>query len=113
MRRVITPDPGCRPVMCFWRPHGLPRRRTILLVEDEVLVAREEAATLIRFGYDVIIAPLGRKAVDIALSNGDIDLILMDIDLGGKMDGTAAVRKILDVRTLPVVFVTAHPNRKW
>jgi DNA-binding response OmpR family regulator len=65
-------------------------QRIILLVEDDALVAHQEAGTLAKVGYEVLIARSGVAAVDAALSNGAIDLILRDIDLGGGMDMTAA-----------------------
>lgn len=64
--------------------------KTILLVEDEALIAMRQAAILTRNGFNVLKAHHARKALEIAAAR-DVDLILMDIDLGqGKMDGTEA-----------------------
>lgn len=38
----------------------------------------------------------------------DIDLILMDIDLGRGMDGTETARKILGRHDIPIVFLSSH-----
>ena len=84
------------------------KRKTILLVEDEAIIAMTEKMTLDRFGYDVIIAGSGEAAVEIVEKNPDIDLILMDIDLGAGMDGTEAAALILKDRDLPVVFLSSH-----
>jgi PAS domain S-box-containing protein len=89
-----------------------PSLITILLVEDEALLARSEADILKQFGYQVITALNGERAVDIASSNPDIDLVLMDIDLGRGMDGTEAAREILLFHDLPVVFLTAHSEQE-
>ncbi len=81
---------------------------TILLVEDEALIALAEARTLEKEGYAVLRAGSGEEAVEIASSNPGIDLVLMDIDLGLGMDGTEAARRILDTRDVPVLFLSSH-----
>ena len=92
--------------------HAASRKTTILLVEDEVLIAMKESQILQKHGYEVITANNAQKAIEAAASP-DIDLILMDIDLGkGKMDGTEAAELILRQRELPIVFVTSHTERE-
>jgi len=81
---------------------------TILLVEDEVIIALAEKMTLEKAGYTVILAHSGESAVEIVRSAADIDLILMDIDLGSGMDGTVAAEVILTLRTTPLVFLSSH-----
>jgi len=86
---------------------------TILLVEDEAIIALAGKNTLEGFGYGVALARSGEAAVETALRSGTpIDLILMDIDLGPGMDGTEAARRILAERNLPIVFLTAHSERE-
>lgn len=82
--------------------------KTILLVEDEPLVALAERDTLERHGYAVIQAADGRQAVQIASEGSQIDLVLMDINLGDGIDGTEAATIILATRDLPVVFLSSH-----
>ncbi len=88
------------------------KQKTILLVEDEGLIALSFAATIERFGYNVLTANSGEQAVKIALENGEPDLILMDIDLGKGIDGTEAAKHILQQRTVPIVFLTSHGERE-
>jgi PAS domain S-box-containing protein len=88
------------------------KKPTILLVEDEALIALEEVQTLSRFGYNVVSASSGIKAVDLIANKPDIDLVLMDIDLGHGIDGTEAARRILSFRTIPIVFLTSHSERE-
>jgi PAS domain S-box-containing protein len=82
--------------------------KTILLVEDEFLIAMDEQMTLEDVGYKVIIAGSGEDAIKMVQTNPTIDLILMDIDLGKGMDGTEAAAIILQDRDLPVVFLSSH-----
>ncbi len=83
-------------------------KKTILLVEDDVIISMMETRTLITNGFNVITAKTGELAVEIAENNSDIDLILMDINLGPGIDGTEAAEKILHSHDIPLVFLSSH-----
>ena len=86
--------------------------RTILLVEDEKIIAKTETRMLKKHGFEVVIAYDGETAIETVWTE-DIDLILMDIDLGhGRMDGTEAAEGILKDHNLPIVFLTAHAEKE-
>ncbi|MFW5695944.1 MAG: PAS domain S-box protein, partial [Alkalispirochaeta sp.] len=87
-------------------------RKTILLVEDEALIAMAEQATLERNGYTVVVAHTGEKALSTVRENQEIDLVLMDIDLGRGMSGTEAAELILLERHLPLVFLSSHTEEE-
>ena len=82
--------------------------RTILLVEDERLVAITQRRALERYGYAVMTAASGEEAVEAVRNGAEIDLVLMDINLGDGIDGTEAARQILACRELPLVFLSSH-----
>lgn len=82
--------------------------KKILLVEDEALIAMSEKSMLLKFGYDVQTVDSGERAVDYMESHSDIDLVLMDIDLGDGIDGTEAARQILRGRDVPLLFLSSH-----
>ena len=82
--------------------------KTLLLVEDEVLIAMGKQMELERYGYEIILADTGEKAVAMVREDEKIDLILMDIDLGDGIDGTEAAELILNEREIPVVFLSSH-----
>jgi len=82
--------------------------KTILLVEDQRVIALVEKALLEKAGYTVQVVEAGKEAVRVALGSSEIDLILMDIDLGPGIDGTQAAQQILAERTLPIVFLSSH-----
>jgi PAS domain S-box-containing protein len=83
-------------------------KKTILLVEDETLIALQEQALLQEYGYTVMIVNSGEKAVAIMREQNTIDIILMDIDLGKGMDGTEAAGLILKDKDIPIVFLSSH-----
>jgi len=84
------------------------RKKVILLVEDEAIIALHNKKTLERHGYAVITAHSGEQAVATALGDQEIDLILMDINLGEGIDGTQAAERILKERDTPLVFLSSH-----
>ena len=85
------------------------KQKTILLVEDEAVIAMIEEQALKRHGFNVIVASSGEKAINIVKNTKDIDLILMDINLGkGKMDGTEAAEIILKDNDIPVLFLSSY-----
>jgi len=82
--------------------------KTLLLVEDEPILAMAERMALQRRGYRVELASSGEDAVALVASGEPVDLVLMDIDLGAGMDGTQAAEEIGRLRSLPVVFLSGH-----
>ncbi|HOT44626.1 MAG TPA: response regulator [Spirochaetota bacterium] len=82
--------------------------KTILLVDDEAIIAMAEARMLEKHGYDVITAYTGEQAINTASETPSLDLILMDIDLGSGMDGTQAADIILKNMDIPVLFLSSH-----
>jgi PAS domain S-box-containing protein len=86
---------------------------TLLLVEDEQLIAMDERQLLERAGYSVVEAHSGGEAVDAAAADHSIDLVLMDIDLGEGPNGVEAARRILEFRELPIVFLTSHTGQYY
>ncbi|AFG38216.1 PAS domain-containing protein [Spirochaeta africana] len=82
--------------------------KTILLVEDEVILAQAQQSLLEKHGAVVLTACTGETAINTAADHPHIDLVLMDIQLGAGMDGTEAARQILAQRELPLIFVSSH-----
>ncbi|HET7838335.1 MAG TPA: histidine kinase dimerization/phosphoacceptor domain -containing protein [Rectinemataceae bacterium] len=88
------------------------RRQTILLVEDETLIAMMEKTQLEGLGYAVIHVTRGEEAVELACRGDEVDLVLMDIDLGAGIDGTVAAQEILECRELPILFLSSHLEKE-
>ncbi len=84
------------------------KKKTLLLVEDEALIAIAQKTSLEKQDYWVITATSGKKAIALFRENLSIDLVLMDIDLGTGMDGTQTAAEILAIRAVPVVFLSSH-----
>jgi PAS domain S-box-containing protein len=82
--------------------------KTILLVEDEAIIAITQKTTLEKYGYKVITANSGEMAIEKLDQASSIDLILMDIDLGNGIDGTETATMILSRMDIPIVFLSSH-----
>ena len=88
----------------------MTKGKKILIVEDEMVISLEIAATLKRLGYEVAgQAITGIEALRL-VEETDPDLILMDIRLKGNMDGIEAACQVSDRFDLPVIFLTAHSD---
>lgn len=83
---------------------------TILVVEDEGIVAQEIKSRLEKAGYSVCgVAHEGQRAVADA-EKLNPDLVLMDIRLKGQMDGIEAAGLIRERFNIPVVYLTAYTD---
>lgn len=84
------------------------KNKSILLVEDETIIALTQSAVLKKSGFNVKSVLSGEKAVALLESGETFDLILMDIDLGKGMSGTEAAEKILSMCDIPILFLSSH-----
>lgn len=83
----------------------------VLVIEDEPMIAVDIAGIVTEMGHSVVgTAATKDEAIKMALARRP-DIILADIKLGDGSSGIDAVDEILDVSTVPVIFVTAYPER--
>ena len=85
-------------------------RPRILVVEDENIVALDIKMRLQRLGYDIIATvATGELAVQKALETKP-DLMLMDINLRGNIDGIETAQQIKQKLDVPIIFLTAYAD---
>jgi DNA-binding NarL/FixJ family response regulator len=84
--------------------------RTCLIVDDDHLIA-EHLRTLVEgFGFSVCgVAHDGQTAIETAV-NLQPDVILMDVRLGGELDGVDAAIEIFKRARSRIIFVTAYSD---
>ncbi|MFA6507641.1 MAG: PAS domain S-box protein [Treponemataceae bacterium] len=87
---------------------SIDTKKSILLVEDEILIGMSEKLALEQYGYNVVTVNTGEKAIALFNKPNDIDLILMDIDLGKGIDGTETASLILKEHDIPILFLSSH-----
>jgi len=87
-------------------------RLRILVVDDESLISMALNDQLEYLGHEVVgTASAGPEAIELARDH-DPDLVLMDVHLGGGMDGLQAAEQINARRPTPVVILTGFPDKE-
>jgi CheY-like chemotaxis protein len=85
-------------------------RKKIAIIEDEGIVAMDIRKSLEILGYEVpFVVDTASKAFK-KLEETKVDMVLMDIILKGDMDGIEAAKIILEIRNIPIVFLTAFED---
>ena len=83
----------------------------ILIVEDEIFVARDLQMNLEEMGFTVTsMVPSGEQAIK-KIEEDRPDLVMMDIVIQGKMNGIETAETIHSKFNIPVVYLTAHGER--
>ena len=87
-------------------------RAKILIVEDDQEVAKSLEMRLKKMGFSVV----GREdTAETALKRAEElhpDIVLMDIELAGKMDGIQAADHLRKTYHIPVIYLTALCDTK-
>ena len=86
-------------------------RARILIIEDEPIIAMNIEMIVRDLGHDVVaVATTHAEAVEDAQKHQP-GLVLADIQLADNSSGIEAVQEILSDVKLPVIFITAFPER--
>jgi len=88
------------------------QQNKILIVEDETINAISLRMALKRLGYTFCeLVSTGEQAVRVAEQENP-DLVIMDINLAGEMDGIKAAEIIRSQRDVPIIFLTGYTDEK-
>jgi CheY-like chemotaxis protein len=95
---------------CSIESGGTMAKISVLLVEDDDLLAKIAETRLKNLGYDLAgRATTAAEAMAIVVNNRP-DIVLMDITIKGNVDGIDAANMIKNGFKLPVVFLTSHSD---
>lgn len=85
-------------------------KKKILIVEDESIIAEDISDSLISLGYRITgMVYSGEEAIE-AAAKCRPDLVLMDVNLQGEIDGITAAAEIRARFQIPVVYLTAYAD---
>jgi len=85
-------------------------QKKILIVEDESIIAEDISDSLISLGYRITgMVYSGEEAIE-AAAKFRPDLVLMDVNLQGEIDGITAAAEIRARFQIPVVYLTAYAD---
>jgi DNA-binding response OmpR family regulator len=88
------------------RSERQPSQHHILVVEDDPTLATLEAEVLTAYGYTVVIVDTGERAVA-TLHNTIPDLVILDLDLTGTLNGWDVLQALRVYATIPVLLTTS------
>ena len=92
-----------------WLWDQLPKKKNVLVVEDEKLVAMDIKKIINTEGHEVITAPNGIDALRL-IEDSQIDLVFLDLVLPD-INGVEILKGIKKAkRDLPVVIITGYPD---
>lgn len=86
-------------------------RRTILIVEDEILVRMAAAEHLRDAGYTVLEATDAAEAVRLIVADRSVELVFTDVHMPGEMDGNGLRSWILTERPYIKVLLTSGTDQ--
>lgn len=90
---------------------GRETRTTVLIIEDEPLIALELEQIVTSLGHHVVAVASTHEAAVAAFEEYDAGLVLADVQLADRSSGIDAVHDILQRAPVPVIFITAYPER--
>jgi len=83
-------------------------RKKIVIVEDDYIIQELHKLYVSNLGHDVVACfENGWDAIEYFKENY-ADLILMDIRLEDSLDGIETMKKIQEIRSIPVVYITGN-----
>ncbi len=86
---------------------------TILIVEDELLIAEMLKEMLLELGYTVkAVAKNFAIAIDILNKEKDINFAILDINLSEEKTGLDVAKKMNEVYKIPFIFLTSYSDKK-
>jgi len=89
------------------RPADRDRRPLAIIIDDDDVTRMLVRATLLKFDFEVLEAPDGRRGLEL-MEAGPPDIVLLDVDMPG-MDGFEVCRRIRDrwdATEVPVIMIT-------
>ncbi len=85
--------------------------KRIILVEDDFILSMLLEKQIKKLGYSVAAkVDNAEEAIDLVKKN-EIDMVLMDIKLAGKLDGIEAMFLIREFSGIPVIYLTGNADK--
>jgi PAS domain S-box-containing protein len=84
--------------------------KKILVIEDDHTVARFYVDVLEKCGCNSLVVTSEIEAIEAVENRPDIDLILLDIDLGSGQDGIRTAKAVLQNRDIPLLFLYSNAS---
>jgi len=83
----------------------------VLIIEDEPLISMQLEGLVSELGHNVVGTAATRAQASELFRNNPAGLVLADIQLADGSSGIDAVEDLLKFGDVPVIFITAYPER--
>lgn len=80
----------------------------VLIIEDDLLMATSIEEHLIGAGYVVCEKAVSYETAVKAMKQSSPDILLVDVQLEGAIDGIATVGELLRIKWVPVIYITGN-----
>ena len=88
----------------------MPKSIKILIVEDQMIIGANIAMHLTKLEYDVSgILPRGEEVLQ-HIAEHEPDIMLLDIQLKGKLDGVQTAELVQKECNMPIIYLTANSD---
>lgn len=82
----------------------------ILIVEDQIIIAADLSEFLESVGFNVVdICSTGEAALEV-INREEVDIVIMDINLQGKLTGIDTVKLLRYIKNITVIYLTAYAD---
>jgi PAS domain S-box-containing protein len=88
------------------------KKARVLIVEDEKNIGEDIKISLWNLGYEVLALVTNGKEAISKVAELQPDIILMDIELEGDMNGLEATQIIKKQHNIPIIYITSHVDQK-
>lgn len=85
---------------------------TVLIIEDELLIAEDMRIQLEELGYEVIGIASSHKEAMALIKECNPDIALIDIIIEGDKDGIEVAADIKKNKNIPIIFITSHADKQ-
>jgi DNA-directed RNA polymerase specialized sigma24 family protein/CheY-like chemotaxis protein len=86
-------------------------RTSVLIIEDEPLISMQLEDLVKSLGHEICGTAATRTQAQQVVAENSPGLVLADIQLADGSSGLDAVNDILEIDSIPVIFITAYPER--
>jgi DNA-binding response OmpR family regulator len=90
----------------------MEKRCTVMLLEDEVLIANDIRSSLMDYGFDIGVVAYDEKMAREYLDSARPDVALLDLNLGSGRNSFAIARRLKELKC-PVIFVSGYSRDNY
>ena len=84
--------------------------KKVIIVEDNTVIKFFLVTVVKKMGHEVLQSLASSNNLFEVIKGNRPDLVLMDIGIGGQLDGIASAKILIQEHNIPVVFITGNSD---